>query len=163
MPPPPRFCPQCGAPLESGQPQLRCQRCEWVHYLDPKVAVVVLATDERDRLLYIRRNHEPAMYQWSWPSGFVDAGERVEDAAAREVREETGVEIEVGDMLGVWSASGEQVIVIAYRATACGGELRPGPEALAAAWIPLLPPQRRPPLVFSHDADILRSFIRPQR
>ena len=160
MPPPLRFCPQCAAPLAS---QDGCERCDWIHYRDPKVAVVVLVADEQGRLLYVRRGHEPAMYQWAWPSGFVDAGERVEDAAAREVREETGIEVDVGDLLGVWSASGDQTVIIAYRAVATGGVLRPGLEALAAAWVPVQPPDRRPPPVFPHDQDILRSFLAPQR
>lgn len=160
MPPPPKFCPQCAAPLETAE---GCRLCDWINYVDPKVAVVVLATDDQGRLLYIRRNHEPAMYQWAWPSGFVDAGERVEDAAAREVWEETGIEVEVGDLLGVWSATGEQVVVIAYRGSVVGGSLRPGPEALAAAWIPLSASSGRPALVFPHDAEILESFLSPER
>ncbi len=160
MPPPPRFCPQCAARLASPD---GCDDCDWIYYLDPKVAVVVLATDKQGRLLYVRRNHEPAMYRWAWPSGFVDAGERVEDAAAREVREETGIEVEIGDLLGVWSATGDQTVVIAYRATARTAALRPGPEALAAAWIPIDRPTGMPPSVFPHDESILRSFLGPER
>ena len=160
MPPPPRFCPQCATPLESAA---GCASCDWINYRDPKVAAVVLVTDDQGRLLYIRRNHEPAMFRWSWPSGFVDAGERVEDAAAREVREETGIEVEIGELLGVWSTTGEQVVVIAYRAVVSGGSLIPGPEALAAAWIPMAPPDRLPRPVFPHDAEILQSFLAPER
>lgn len=158
MPPPPTFCPQCAVALATID---GCDACGWINYVDPKVAAVVLVSDEQGRLLYIRRNHEPAMYQWSWPSGFVDAGERVEDAAIREVREETGIEVEIGDLLGVWSQTGDPVVVIAYRARPIGGTLRPGPEALAAAWVPLNPPDRRPSPVFPHDQHILRSFIGP--
>ena len=160
MPPPAKFCPQCAAPLASAE---ACDACDWIHYRDPKVAVVVLVADDQGRLLYIRRNHEPAMYEWSWPSGFVDAGERVEDAAAREVREETGLEVEIGDLLGVWSQTGDQVVVIGYRARPIGGALRPGPEALAAAWMPLSPAERRPRQVFAHDREILSSFLAPER
>ena len=160
MPPPPRFCPQCAAPLPSSE---GCDACGWIHYRDPKVAVVVLATDEQGRLLYVRRNHEPAMYRWAWPSGFVDAGERVEDAAAREVREETGIEVEVGQLLGVWSATGDQIVVIAFRAAARSGALRPGPEALAAAWFPIESSARRLGPVFPHDESILQSFLGPER
>lgn len=158
MPPPPTFCPQCGALLATID---GCDACGWVNYVDPKVAAVVLVSDELGRLLYIRRNHEPAMYQWSWPSGFVDAGERVEDAAIREVREETGIDVEIGDLLGVWSQSGDPVVVIAYRARPTGGALRPGPEALAAAWVSLSPPSRPPSPVFPHDQQILRSLLGP--
>ncbi len=159
--PPPIFCPQCARPLASTS---GCDACGWIDYIDPKVAVVVLTTDMQGRLLYVRRNHEPAMHRWAWPSGYVDAGERVEDAAVREVWEETGVEIELGELLGVWSATGEQVIVIAYRAQAQadGSALRPGPEASAAAWIPVQPASRRPPPVFTHDVAILCSFLGPE-
>ena len=160
MPPPPRFCPQCAAPLQTVQ---ACGSCDWINYIDPKVATVVLVTDDQDRLLYIRRNHEPAMYQWTWPSGFVDAGERVEDAAAREVREETGIEVEIGALLGVWSTTGDQTVVIAYRGSVVGGTLKPGPEALAAAWVPVGRDDLRPPPVFPHDAEILESFLGPER
>ena len=155
MAPPARFCPQCGGALESPD---ACARdgCGWIQYHDPKLAVVVLVRDDEGRLLTIRRNHEPAMHQWSWPSGFVDAGERVEDAAAREVREETGVKAEIEELLGVWSGAGEQVVVLAYRARSIGGALRPGPEATAAAWTPL---SRRPPHVFPHDAEIVGAYL----
>lgn len=160
MPPPPRFCPQCAAALASAE---ACHACGWMHYRDPKVAVVVLASDGHGRLLYVRRNHEPAMYRWAWPSGFVDAGERVEDAAAREVREETGIDVEIGELLGVWSATGDQTVVIAYRAAARAGTLRPGAEALAAAWIPIDRSAGTPEPVFAHDEPILRSFLSPER
>ena len=160
MPPPPRYCPQCAAPLVTTD---GCDACDWINYIDPKLAVVVLATDDQGRLLYIRRNHEPQMYRWAWPSGFVDAGERVEDAAVREVREETGVEVEVGDLLGIWSETGEQVVVVAFRARVVGGTLRPGPEALAAAWIAIDDGTSPPPFVFPHDAAIFSSFLSPER
>ena len=80
MAPPPLFCPQCGIQLRADNRDA-CDQCEWIDYRDPKLAVVVLVADAEGRLLYVRRNHEPAMHRWSWPSGFVDAGERVEDAA----------------------------------------------------------------------------------
>ncbi len=155
MAPPARFCPRCGAAL--AQPDACAEHgCGWIAYRDPQLAVVVLVRDDQQRLLTIRRNHEPAMFEWSWPSGFVDAGERVEDAAAREVREETGVEAQIEQLLGVWSATGEPVVVIAYRASAVGGELRPGPEATAAAWTTI---RRRPAPVFPHDEAILRAYL----
>lgn len=160
MAPPPRFCPQCAAALESST---GCARCAWINYVDPKLAVVVLVEDGLGRLLYVRRNHEPAMFRWCWPSGFVDAGERVEDAAVREVMEETGVQVEIGSLLGVWSQTGEQVVVVAYCGRPVGGGLRPGPEAFAAGWFPIQPVARRPTPVFTHDAEILESFLAPER
>ena len=149
----PRFCPRCGAPLRlEGRADGRrwCGECEFVHYLDPKLAVVVLVEGDEGRLLYMQRNHEPNMYRWAWPSGFVDAGEDVREAARREVREETGVEVELGELLGVWSGGGDPVVLLVWRAWPVGGRLQPGPEALDAAW-------RHPEEVaasFAHDAEI---------
>lgn len=153
----PRFCPRCGAALRSeGRTDGRrwCWRCEFVHYGDPKLAVVVLAEDEQGRLLYMQRNHEPQMHTWAWPSGFVDAGEDVRDAARREVREETGIEIELLELLGVWSGGGDPVVLLVWRARPVGGALAAGPEALNAAW-------RRPadvPPAFPRDPQILSTW-----
>ena len=154
---PPRFCPRCGAGLRlDGRADGRrwCAACEFVHYLDPKLAVVVLVEDARGRLLYMRRNHEPKMGAWAWPSGYVDAGEDVRDAARREVREETGVEIKLGELLGVWSGGGDPVVLLVWRARPAGGRLKPGPEALEAAWCS---PSELPP-AFPHDAEILKAW-----
>ncbi len=156
MPPPPLYCPQCRATLALDQDGRRaCPQCEFVHYLDPKVAAVVLVGDGDGSLLYIKRNHEPAMHQWCWPSGFVDAGETVEAAAAREVREETGLHVALSALLGVWSAEGDPVVVIAYAASPSGGELAPGPEATDARWFPL---EALPPPAFPHDEAILEAW-----
>lgn len=153
----PRFCPQCGAALSArdaeGRP--RCASCGFVHYRDPKLAAVALVADAAGRLLYVLRDHEPAMGEWAWPSGFVDAGEAVEAAAAREVREETGIEIEVGRLLGVWSRAGDAVVVAAYAARPIGGALAPGPEAREARWFA---PDERPPPAFPHDSEILEAW-----
>ena len=150
----PRFCPQCGAEIAArdaeGRP--RCGACGFVHYRDPKLAAVVLARDEAGRLLYVLRDHEPAMGRWAWPSGFVDAGEIVERAAAREVREETGIEVEIGRLLGVWSRAGDAVVVAAYEARPVGGALAPGPEARDARWFGQA---ELPPAAFPHDPEIL--------
>ena len=154
---PPRFCPRCGAGLRlEGRADGRrwCAACEFVHYLDPKLAVVVLVEDAQGRLLYMRRNHEPKMGAWAWPSGYVDAGEDVRDAARREVREETGVEIELDDLLGVWSGGGDPVVLLVWRARPAGGRLQPGPEALEAAW---RSPSELPP-TFPHDPEILKAW-----
>lgn len=154
---PPRFCPRCAAPLRlEGRADGRrwCGACEFVHYLDPKLAVVALVEDDAGRLLYIQRNHEPRLGAWAWPSGFVDAGEDVRDAARREVREETGLEIELLELLGVWSGGGDPVVLLVWSARPVGGRLQPGPEAANAAW-------RRPadmPPAFPRDPDILQSW-----
>ena len=154
---PPRFCPRCGAGLRlEGRADGRrwCAACEFVHYVDPKLAVVALVEDEAGRLLYVQRDHEPQLGAWAWPSGFVDAGEDVRAAARREVREETGLEVELGELLGVWSGGGDPVVLLVWRARPVGGRLQPGPEALEAAW---RSPSELPP-TFPHDPEILNAW-----
>ena len=153
----PRFCPRCAALLRlEGRDDGRrwCPACPFVHYLDPKLAVVVLVEDRRGRLLYMQRDHEPQNGAWAWPAGFVDAGEDVREAARREVREETGIEIQLTGLLGIWSGGGDPVVLIAWRAQPAGGRLAPGPEARNAAW---LSPDQIPP-AFPHDKEILAAW-----
>lgn len=156
LPPAARFCRECGAalaPADESRPQ-RCLRCGHLAYADPKVATGVLV--ERDgRLLLVRRNHEPAMGRWSFPSGYVDAGEVVEDAAAREVREETGLRVRLTRLLGVYSTADEQVIFIAYAGEAPEGEAVAGEEAYEVRWFA---PEELPVLAFPHDPAIVSAW-----
>ena len=119
----PRYCPRCGVPIGrrevAGVPRPACDRCDFVHFADPKLAVVVLVESGDGSLLYTKRNHDPMLGAWAWPGGWVDRGEVVEAAAVREVREETDLEIELRDLLGVFSRAGEPAVLIAYRAVWC--------------------------------------------
>lgn len=118
---------------------------------DPKVAAVcVIARD--GKVLMIRRGTDSGYGLWSLPGGFVDRGEVVESAAAREAWEETGLEVAVDGLIGLFSLPGDPVIVAAFTALETGGELAPGPEALDAAFFP---PDELPELAFSRDTEIL--------
>jgi ADP-ribose pyrophosphatase YjhB (NUDIX family) len=151
------FCPVCGAALlagagPGGRPE--CAACGYVRYDNPKVATGVVA--ERDgRILLVRRNHEPMLGRWSFPSGFVDAGEVVGEAAAREAREETGVEVRIDQLLGVYSRRGDPVVFVAYAATVVAGEPAAGPEAFEVG---LFAPEALPALAFPHDPAILDAW-----
>ena len=103
------YCPNCGVTAvysdENGQMILSCE-CGYVHYKDPKVAVGVLIRDQDNRILLMKRAHHPRKGFWSYPSGYVDYGEQVETAAKREVMEEVGVEVKIGELIGVYSEEG---------------------------------------------------------
>lgn len=160
----PKFCPLCATLLEERRLADRirpaCPRCEFVHYADPKVAVGVLVEEGDGRLLYTRRNHEPKLGAWAFPSGFVDRGEDVREAAVREVREETGLDVTLDRLLGVFSRAGEPVIFIVFRAHPVGGSLRPGPEAFAVRFFP---EAGLPPAAFPTDDEVLAAWRASRR
>jgi ADP-ribose pyrophosphatase YjhB (NUDIX family) len=154
------FCVECGSALEQreafGRVRPVCSACGHIHFDDPKVAVGVVATRE-GRILLTRRNHDPKMGEWSFPAGFVDAGENVVEAAAREAWEETGVRVQVGALLGVFQEPGSRVIFLAYAANAGDEEPVCGDECMAVAYFS---PEELPPLAFGTDAAILTAWRR---
>ena len=80
-------------------------------------------------MILLRRGFEPGRGLWTFPGGFVDLGESVEDAARREVDEELGMAIELGELIGVYSRGDDRVVLIVFAARALGA---PGtsPEAV---------------------------------
>ncbi len=131
-----------------------CDSCGAVVFLDPKLAVVVLVSSG-EGILMVKRDIEPRMGCWSFPSGYVDRGEVVENAAVREVMEETNVEVELERLLGVYSGIGEPVALVAYAARAVGGRADAGDETQAVGWFS---EDELPPLPFPHDDAILRDW-----
>src|SRR4030095_17240531 len=83
------FCPMCGGALEpraikQNEPErLVCVRCGFVFYLDPKVAVGTIITNDEGRILLVRRAIEPGYGKWGFPGGVGDRGEKVHGAAGR--------------------------------------------------------------------------------
>ncbi len=149
------FCASCATPLERrdifGQERPACPQCGRVVFYDPKVAAVCLV-EQDGRVLMIRRATDLGYGLWSLPGGFVDRGEVVEAAAAREAWEETGLEVTVDALIDLFSLPGDPVIVVAYTAHETGGKLAPGPEALETGFFSL---DSLPELAFSRDTEIL--------
>ena len=158
-----KFCPGCGFPLarteSAGKVRPVCSKCRRIIYYDPKVAAVVVVGRD-DRVLMVRRANQPGYGLWSVPGGYVDRGEVVEAAAAREVREETGLEVAIGGLLGLFSQAGNPVIVAAFAGVETGGLLRAGPETLA---VEFFPQDALPPLAFPRDAQMLKLWAEDQR
>ncbi len=152
---PDKFCASCATPLELrevfGVERPTCPQCGRVVFYDPKVAAVCVIA-RNGRVLMIRRGTDLGYGLWSLPGGFVDRGEVVESAAAREAWEETGLEVTVDGLIGLFSLPGDPVIVAAFTAHETGGALAPGPEALETAFFPL---DELPELAFSRDTEIL--------
>jgi 8-oxo-dGTP diphosphatase len=157
------FCTDCGARMEQrpafGQTRDVCPDCGHVHFVDPKVAVgVVVAID--GRIVLGKRAHEPNLGRWSFPSGFVDVGEVLEDAAVREVEEETGLKVQIDRLLGVYSTAGERTVFVAYAGSVVGGEMVAGEECFEVA---AFEPGDMPELAFPHDDTILAAWAASAR
>ena len=151
-----KFCSACGTKLRSrpheGRRRPACPNCGLIAFDDPKVAVGVLAT-RRGKLVLVQRDQEPHRGSWSFPSGFVDAGEGLEQAAIREVSEETGLEVRIQRQLGAYAAPGDRVVFIAYAARVVAGRIAVGRECQDVRYFD---PSSLPSLAFPHDEEILR-------
>jgi 8-oxo-dGTP diphosphatase len=129
------FCPRCGQPLVREDGCVRCTACghvEWASSIPGAQALI-----ERDgRLLLGLRGTEPGEGRWDIPGGFLEEGEHPLDALRREIREETGLEIEPGEFLGAWMQPYEHrnVLCLTWSARPAGGVERPGDDLVGLRW-----------------------------
>jgi mutator protein MutT len=98
-------------------------------YLNPKVAAGAVV-EHQGGIVLLRREIDPRAGFWVHPGGFVDRGETLEQAAKRETREEVGLEVEIGPLLGAFSFADSEVVVVTYAARAISGEPIAGDESL---------------------------------
>ncbi len=144
-----KYCPLCATELvrriESGRERPVCPRCGYVAYRNPVPVALVLVTRE-DRLLLVHRRHAPLAGYWAPPAGYVEIDESLEEGAAREVKEETGLDIVVDRLLTVYSRANVGVMLVTFAAHAHGGTLAPQAEEVddlrffAPTEIPFAPP-----------------------
>lgn len=158
-----RFCPKCGGELQrrllkTGEPErLVCARCSFIFYLDPKVVAASVFTIDR-RIVLLRRGVEPSMGKWVFPGGYVDRGESVADAAIRETKEESCLDVRLDSILGVYSYAGSPNVIVVYTAEVIGGELAAGDESVEAR---IFHPEDIPwdELAFDSTRDAIRDYI----
>lgn len=110
------------------------------------------------QILLVKRAIEPAYGKWVFPGGFVDRGERVEEAAIRETREESNLLVRVARLLNIYSYPDHPVIVIVFVAEPVGGQVSAGDETLEAR---TFPPDTIPwsDLAFPSTAQALRDYL----
>lgn len=160
-----KFCPRCGHALELKQMGDRmrpvCPRCGFVFYVNPTPAAGTLVEDD-GHVLLIRRAVNPRKGYWALPAGYMEADESAEEAAIRETREETGLEVALDALLNVFSfedATHQRGVLILYRAHVVGGTLRPGDDAEDARWFA---PHELPPdkdIAFETHRHALREWL----
>jgi 8-oxo-dGTP diphosphatase len=105
-------------------------------------AIIIEGPIDNARVLLVKRAHPPLQAQWSIPGGVLEVGELVRDAAIREAREETGLIVEPGDLLGVYDRvlrNAEQrvqyhYVLIDFLCRRVGGELAAASDAAEVRW-----------------------------
>ncbi len=142
-----RFCGACGTPTEraAGERAKRCPACKLTVYPRISPAMMVLVTRGRELLLARGVNFPPGRF--SALAGFLEAGETIEQAVVREVREEVGVEVDGLEYFASQSWPFPNSLMIAFTARWVGGDIRPDTAEIAEAhWftednLPSLPPR----------------------
>ena len=157
------YCPHCATSivwrLVAGRERPACPGCGFIHYEDPKlVAVAVIPMD--GKLVLGRRAINPGLGYWSFPAGYVNRGESVDDAMVREVQEETHLKVEVEQLLGLYSEADNPIVLAAYVAHAVGGTLAPGEEVSEVGLFDL---DGLPELAFPNDQRILGDWLAYER
>ena len=159
-----RFCPRCGGGLEkrivkANEPKrLVCSACSFIFYQDPKVVASTIFM-LNGGIVLLRRGVEPSLGKWVFPGGYVDRGESVADAAIRETREESQVDVKLGPLLNVYSYPRSPNVIVVYTAEIIGGDVGAGDESLEAK---IFPAEEIPweELAFDSTRDALKDYIR---
>lgn len=139
-----------------------CTACGHITFLDPKLAVAALIVRDGQILLGKRGPGTRSPGRWSFPAGFVERGEQVETALAREVREETDLEIEPGKLVGLFSAAGETVVLAVYKADVQDSSAVPmaADDLVDLGWFSL---DALPDLAFERDYRIIERLLDADR
>lgn len=161
-------CSRCGAPLRLGmvpgedRERLACDACGYVAYVNPRLVVTCLPVTAAGEVMLLRRGIEPGRGLWAQPGGFMEIDETVHEGAIRETLEETGLLVEPGAIVGLYTRPEAAIVVIAFEARIIGGTPTPTPEALE---VRPFPPEAIPwpEIAFRTSEWALRDWIRRVR
>lgn len=140
-----RFCPYCAAPLVlatiEGRDRLCCNACQEVFYENAKPCAGALVVREGKVLLGLR-DREPHKGLWDIPGGFLEAEEHPEAGAIREVKEETGLDIQPDRLVGIYmdrygEGATSHTLNVFYEAHVLGGSELPSSDLAAMQWFPV--------------------------
>lgn len=155
-----RFCPICGEAIDKHDDRVECRACGYVGYANSVPAVEAVCLDAGGRVLLGRRALDPGKGLWDLPGGFLHENELPLDGLRREVREETGLELEPLDFLGHWLEPYEgRVVLSLVWAVLASGRACPADDLVELRWFP--PGELPPPdeLAFIHQPDVLRAAV----
>ena len=157
------FCTQCGARLEFRVPpgdhlaRHICDACGTIHYQNPRL-IVGCVPEHAGRILLCRRAIEPRRGYWTVPAGFMENGETLQQAAARESREEALAQVQIGSLLSIVHVLHAQQVHVFFRARLPEPAFGAGAESLA---VELVAPEAIPwhELAFPSTEFTLRRYL----
>ena len=136
-----------------------CKTCDRIHYENPLPAVAALVVNSANQLLLVKRSVEPAKGEWCLPGGFIETDESIEEAALRELEEETGIKGTVVSLVDFFSQRSPHhgtLIIFGYRVKIVSGELKAGADAQEVDFFDF---DNLPPIAFlSHQALLKKEF-----
>jgi len=133
------FCPRCRNELAGEGARLACPECGFVVYASSKPTAGALCVDD-GRVLLARRAIEPFQGFWDIPGGFLDEGEDPLEGLRRELKEETGLEIEPEHFLGIWmdryggDSTAEATLNLYWTARVVDGQAAPADDVSELRW-----------------------------
>jgi ADP-ribose pyrophosphatase YjhB (NUDIX family) len=137
-----RYCPRCSSSLVHAEGRVDCGECGFVGYANPAPTASALIVDDRGRLLLARRAVEPFVGLWDLPGGYLAESEHPLDALRRELREETGFEIEPLEFVGIWmdqygsDPDDPWTMNMYWKARPVAGELQAADDVAELGWFP---------------------------
>ncbi len=129
------FCPNCAAPIErripdgDHLPRFVCTACGSIHYRNPKI-VTGCVPELEGRILICRRAIEPRRGYWTLPAGFMEVGESLQEAAARECQEEALARVEIADLCAIVHVLHAEQVHVMFRARLAEPKYGVGAESL---------------------------------
>jgi ADP-ribose pyrophosphatase YjhB (NUDIX family) len=129
------FCPSCAAPVERRVPEgdhlprFVCTRCGTIHYRNPKLVTGCIPEFD-GRILICRRAIEPRRGYWTIPAGFMEVGETLQEAAARECQEEALARVEIGNLCAIVHVLHAEQVHVMFRAALAEPSFGVGAESL---------------------------------
>lgn len=157
------YCYFCGAELKEdfleGKIRQVCTRCNKVHYENPLPVASVILPNQKREVLLVKRAHEPYKDMWCFPIGFAEVGESIEDAALRELKEETGIEGKIIQLVDVSSHINPiygELLIVTFEAEKIGGIERPGDDAKECGYFSI---DNLPELAFDSQKKAVKTFL----